>query len=157
MIGIMGGTFDPIHYGHLRPAFETARALGLERLHVVPCGEPPHRAAPRTAAGHRLEMAKIACAGEPRFHVDDREVGRGGPSYTVDTLRELRGEYGSERPLCLILGLDAFRALEGVSKLRPGDRSRMNSAAVRIGASLPYVEAAAAPSQVQPARGRRRT
>src|SRR5512139_463856 len=105
-IGIFGGTFDPIHFGHLRLAEEMAEAVGLERVLFIPAGQPPHRGAPRTAAAHRLEMVRRAVAGNPRFEVDPREVNRLRPSYTVDTLGELRAELGNERPLWLLLGAD---------------------------------------------------
>ena len=107
-IGILGGTFDPIHYGHLRLAEEMAEAIGLERVLFIPAGQPPHRGVPRTAAIHRLEMARRAIAGNPLFAVDAREVQRPRPSYTVDTLTDLRAELGNDQPLWLLLGADAF-------------------------------------------------
>ncbi|HMA11636.1 MAG TPA: nicotinate-nucleotide adenylyltransferase [Steroidobacteraceae bacterium] len=110
-IGIFGGTFDPIHFGHLRLAEEMAEAIGLDRVLFIPAGQPPHRGAPRTAAAHRLEMVRRAVAGNPRFEADAREVNRPCPSYTVDTLSELRAELGNERPLWLLLGADAFLGL----------------------------------------------
>lgn len=109
----MGGTFDPIHYGHLRLAEEMGEAIGIERVLFVPAGRPPHREAPCTAASHRLEMVRRAVAGNPRFAVDEREVQRPHPSYTVDTLSALRAELGKERPLWLLLGADAFFGLTG--------------------------------------------
>ncbi len=112
-IGILGGTFDPVHFGHLRLAEEMAEALGLERVLFIPAGQPPHRAPPGTAALHRLEMVRRAVAGNPRFVVDAREVQRPQPSYTVDTLTALRAELGSGQPLWLLLGSDAFRGLPG--------------------------------------------
>jgi len=110
-LGVFGGTFDPIHYGHLRLAEDMADALGLERVRFVPAGQPPHRAAPRTAARHRLEMVRRAVAGNPRFELDARELERDAPSYTVDTLTALRAELGDARPLWLLLGADAFLGL----------------------------------------------
>ncbi|MGA9165389.1 MAG: nicotinate-nucleotide adenylyltransferase [Thiobacillus sp.] len=110
-IGIFGGTFDPIHFGHLRLAEEMAEGLGLSQVRFIPAGQPPHRGAPRTAASHRLEMARRAIAGNPRFAVDAREVLRPDPSYTVDTLTALRTELGDEQPLWLLLGADAFLGL----------------------------------------------
>lgn len=107
-IGILGGTFDPIHYGHLRLAEELADALQLETVRLVPCGTPPHRGAPQAAAEHRLAMARLAAADNPRLVVDEREVRRPGPGYTFDTLSELRAEAGDARPLVLLLGTDAF-------------------------------------------------
>ncbi|MFP5410050.1 MAG: nicotinate-nucleotide adenylyltransferase [Gammaproteobacteria bacterium] len=109
--GVFGGTFDPIHYGHLRLAEDMADALGLERVLFIPAGQPPHRGAPRTEARHRLEMVRRAIAGNPRFALDAREVERDAPSYTVDTLTALRAELGAARPLWLLLGADAFLGL----------------------------------------------
>jgi nicotinate-nucleotide adenylyltransferase len=111
-IGILGGTFDPIHYGHLRLAQELADGLGLAQVRFIPAGEPWHRAAPRAPAGRRLEMARLACAGNPLFMVDEREVASRAPGYTVDTLTALRAELGHAQPLCLLLGADAFLGLE---------------------------------------------
>ncbi|MFO8024210.1 nicotinate-nucleotide adenylyltransferase [Thiohalophilus sp.] len=113
MIGLLGGTFDPIHFGHLRPALEIYQALGLRELRFIPSAEPPHRDKPRASALQRLMMVRAAIAEQPGFVIDDRELRRTGPSYMVDTLHSLREELGSETPLCLILGLDAFLGLEG--------------------------------------------
>ena len=110
-IGIFGGTFDPIHFGHLRLAEEMAEGIGLSQVVFIPAGQPPHRGAPRTAATHRLEMVRRAAAGNPRFTVDAREVESPRPSYTVDTLTALRAELGDEQPLWLLLGADAFLEL----------------------------------------------
>ncbi len=115
MIGIYGGTFDPIHYGHLRPALDVYQALPFSEIRFVPCGEPAHRNAPLTDAAHRLAMLRMALANQPAFKVDDRELHRKGPSYMVDTLTELRAEYGKQ-PLCLIIGFDAFLGLESWSR-----------------------------------------
>jgi nicotinate-nucleotide adenylyltransferase len=110
-IGVMGGTFDPIHLGHLRLAEEMAEALDLDQVRFIPAGQPPHRDMPRTSASHRLEMVRRAVAGNPRFTVDAREVEKPAPSYTVDTLTALRAELGPDRPLWLLLGADAFAGL----------------------------------------------
>jgi len=115
-IGILGGTFDPIHHGHLRLAEEAADACGLARVLLIPAASPNLRAAPRTPAEHRLEMTRIAAQGNPRLAVDGRELEREGTSYTVDTLLELRGEFGGQAPLCLILGADAFLRLPAWSR-----------------------------------------
>ncbi len=109
-LGVFGGTFDPIHYGHLRTAFELLQALRLGEMRFVPAGDPPHRAPPRATARLRLELVRAATADQPGFVVDDREVLREGPSYTVLTLRELRAEHPL-RPLCLAIGMDAFAGL----------------------------------------------
>jgi nicotinate-nucleotide adenylyltransferase len=107
-IGIFGGTFDPIHYGHLRLAEELAEHARLEEVRFIPTGSPPHRTAPGAAPEHRLAMAKLATADNPLFRVDDRETRRSGPAYTHDTLSELRQQLGARRPLALLLGADAF-------------------------------------------------
>lgn len=109
-IGVFGGTFDPIHFGHLRTAFELLHSLRLAEVRLVPAGLPPHRGAPACDARHRLAMVRAAIADQPGLVVDDREIHREGPSYTVDTLRELRAE-AATRPLCLIVGMDAFLGL----------------------------------------------
>ncbi len=111
-LGIFGGTFDPIHYGHLRPAREAMTALGLREMRFIPAANPPHRRAPQAAASDRLAMVRLAIADQTGFVVDDRELKRGGPSYTVLTLEELRAELGNEIPLCLLIGADAFTGFE---------------------------------------------
>ena len=110
-IGIFGGTFDPIHYGHLRLAQEIAESLRLAEIRLIPGGTPPHRAAPQVNSQQRLEMVRLAAAGNPLLTVDDREVKRSGPAYTIETLTELRREAGATRPLCVLLGADAFLEL----------------------------------------------
>jgi nicotinate-nucleotide adenylyltransferase len=110
-IGIFGGTFDPVHYGHLRLAQELGESLRLAEVRIVPAATPPHRAAPQVTAAQRLEMVRLAVAGNPLLSVDDREFRRSGPGYTFDTLKELRQNLGASRPLCLLLGADAFLEL----------------------------------------------
>jgi nicotinate-nucleotide adenylyltransferase len=109
-IGLFGGTFDPLHYGHLRTAFELWQALRLSEVRFMPTGSPPHREQPHVPAQLRLAMVQAAVADQSAFVVDDREVRRTGVSYSVDTLTELRQEY-PERSLCLLLGMDAFLGL----------------------------------------------
>ncbi|MEO1119568.1 MAG: nicotinate-nucleotide adenylyltransferase [Pseudomonadota bacterium] len=109
-IGIFGGTFDPVHFGHLRSAFELKQALSLAQIRFIPCGNPPHRAAPIAEAALRVEMLRCATRQRPGFVVDDREVQRPGLSYTVDTLDSLREEFPAT-PLCLIVGMDSFLSL----------------------------------------------
>ena len=109
-IGIFGGTFDPIHYGHLRTAFELLQTLPLGEVRFIPCGDPPHRGVTFAPAALRLDMVRRATRDEPNFVVDDRELRREGPSYSVDTLVSLREEF-SGRSLCLITGMDAFLGL----------------------------------------------
>ncbi len=109
-MGIFGGTFDPIHYAHLRTAFELQQALRLKEIRFLPAGNPPHRDQPVADAQLRLKMVELATAGQAGFLVDDREVRKEGPSYSVETLGELRHEY-PDRSLCLIVGMDAFLSL----------------------------------------------
>jgi nicotinate-nucleotide adenylyltransferase len=109
-IGIFGGTFDPVHVGHLRTAFELQQALKLGEVRFLPTGNPPHREQPVADANLRLAMVRAAVADQPGFVVDDREVRRSGVSYSVDTLGELRRDF-PDRSLCLLLGMDAFLGL----------------------------------------------
>jgi nicotinate-nucleotide adenylyltransferase len=109
-IGVLGGTFNPVHVAHLRLAQELAQSLGLVQVRFIPAGTPPHRNAPRVEGRHRLEMVRLAIAGNPLFEADGREIRRTGPSYTFDTLTELRADFG-DRALCLLMGTDAFSAL----------------------------------------------
>ncbi len=110
MIGILGGTFDPIHYGHLRTALDVQQRLSLDEVRFIPCGEPAHRNAPIAEPLQRLAMVRAAIAGQARFTADDREIRRDGPSYMVDTLISLKQDFKTES-LCLILGTDAFNGL----------------------------------------------
>jgi nicotinate-nucleotide adenylyltransferase len=109
-IGIFGGTFDPIHLGHLRTAFELWQALKLTEVRFVPAATTPGREQPLADGALRLRMVEAAISEEPAFVVDDREVRRAGVSYSVDTLTELRSEF-PDRSLCLLLGMDAFLGL----------------------------------------------
>lgn len=109
-MGIFGGTFDPIHYGHLRTAFELMEALHLPEIRFMPAGTPPHREQALAPAEIRLDMVRKATEGQPGFVVDDRELNREGPSYSRDTLLDLRAEY-AHRSLCLVVGMDAFLGL----------------------------------------------
>jgi nicotinate-nucleotide adenylyltransferase len=111
MIGIFGGTFDPIHYGHLRPAQEAVQKLALAELRLIPAAQPPHRPAPQASAMQRLTMVELAIRDLPGFRVDDQELRRGGLSFTVLTLESLRTELG-KTPLCLLIGADQFRSFE---------------------------------------------
>lgn len=117
-IGILGGTFDPIHFGHLRMAQELSEGLGLDAVHFIPAACPPHRAAPQENSQQRGEMVRLAIVGNPQFLLDPREFERGGPSYMVDTLTSLRTEFGKETSLFLLLGTDAFLGLPGWHRWR---------------------------------------
>jgi nicotinate-nucleotide adenylyltransferase len=110
-IGILGGTFDPIHYGHLRLAEEILELADLKQIRFIPTGTPPHRDVPQVSAQHRSAMVQLAIADQPAFVLDGREVKRITLCYTVDTLRELRTELGAAQPLCLLMGGDAFLQL----------------------------------------------
>ena len=92
-IGMFGGTFDPIHYGHLRTAFEMLQALKFDEIRFVPCGDPPHRGKTFADARLRFRMVEAAIAGQAGFVSDDRELRRDGPSYSIDTLVGLREEF----------------------------------------------------------------
>ncbi|CAG0972542.1 nicotinate-nucleotide adenylyltransferase [Methylophilaceae bacterium] len=112
LVGILGGTFDPIHYGHLRMAEELADILSLDTVRFIPAATPPHRQQPGTIAAHRAAMVGLAVAGNPRFIMDERELHRDGVSYTIDTIISLREELGKETAICLIMGSDAFVRLD---------------------------------------------
>lgn len=110
-IGILGGTFDPIHVGHLALARSAQVALDFDEIRFLPTGISWQKSDTATSASNRLEMVRLAVAGRPGWVVDDREVRRGGNSYTVDTLKELRGELGGDTVLVLLLGSDQLRNL----------------------------------------------
>lgn len=109
-VGILGGTFDPIHYGHLRTALELRERLGLDHVRFIPCNDPPTTKSPLMDAHTRLRMVERATESEDDFIVDTREIKRGGVSYTVDTLASLRADFPGT-PLALIMGMDAFLTL----------------------------------------------
>lgn len=110
-VGVFGGTFDPVHLGHLRLAEEAREAFGLDRVLWIPAGRPPHRNPPVAAAEHRLSMVELAVAGNGTFVTEAGELGTAMPSYTIDTLGRLRRHLGAERPLVLLVGADAFKGL----------------------------------------------
>jgi len=111
MIGILGGTFDPIHFGHLRMAQELAESLKLSEVRFIPAATPPLKIQPIASASDRAAMLRLAIADAPKFRLDERELKRSGTSYTIDTLLSLREELGADVPLCLLLGADAFLGL----------------------------------------------
>jgi len=149
LIGILGGTFDPIHLGHLRLAEEVREALDLKQVRFVPAFQPPHRRMPIASAQHRLAMVSQAVQDNPHFMVDTREYARGGASWMVDTCASLRDEQG-DRPLVLMMGMDAFngftrwRAWQQILELvhlaiatRPGARAEDEAAELLVARSCP--------------------
>lgn len=110
-IGILGGTFDPIHYGHLRPALDVAQQLGLAHIRLIPNANPPHREQPQATAEQRLAMLNLAVKDNEQFVIDDCELQREGLSYTIDTLQSLRQDF-PETPLYLLVGTDAFMGIQ---------------------------------------------
>ena len=109
-LAILGGTFDPVHNAHLRVAWEAAELLDAE-VRLVPANVPPHRDQPIADANERAAILRAALLGQDRLVLDERELGREGPSWTIDTLIDLRDEIGAERPLVLLVGADAFLGL----------------------------------------------
>lgn len=114
-IGILGGTFDPVHFGHLRTGLDVVEQLGLAQLRLMPCAIPPHRIEPVAAASERRLMLELAIKNHPKLVVDDRELSREEPSYTVDTLLSLREDY-PDNPLFVLMGTDAFCSLPSWSR-----------------------------------------
>lgn len=111
LLALFGGTFDPIHYGHLQPVENLAAEVGLDKVILLPNNVPPHRPQPQATSEQRLEMVKLAVAGNPLFAVDDRELRVKTPSYTVETLEILRQEQGNKRPLAFIIGQDSLLSI----------------------------------------------
>ncbi|GKT12520.1 MAG: nicotinate-nucleotide adenylyltransferase [Thiomicrorhabdus sp.] len=143
-IGINGGTFDPIHYGHLRPALEVQQRLGLEQVLFVPCYQPVHRNQPHVSAKQRCEMVELAIANQPSFKLETYEIDQGGPSYMVQTLAALKLRMPDDS-LVLMMGTDAFVKFhkwndwQGILKLanivvmhRPGEPVPMNCSSGKI-------------------------
>jgi nicotinate-nucleotide adenylyltransferase len=118
VIGLFGGTFDPIHYGHLRLAEEAREQLDLATVRFIPAGQPPHRDRPGASAADRLAMTGLAIADNPAFALDPAEALTRAPSYTISTLERLRAELGPRQPLVLLLGRDAFLGLPGWRRWR---------------------------------------
>ena len=110
LLGILGGTFDPVHFGHLRPALDVKQALDLEQVRFLPNSIPPHREQPWLDSATRRSLLELALQEMPCFELDCRELEREGKSYMVDTLASLRADF-PDHHLCLILGMDAFAGL----------------------------------------------
>lgn len=111
MIGVLGGTFDPVHFGHIKPALQLLRELPFSEIRFIPCAVPAHRSPPIASPAQRWAMLKIVIGRQSGLRLDDRELRREGPSYSVDTLLELREELGQTVPIGLIMGMDAFAGL----------------------------------------------
>jgi nicotinate-nucleotide adenylyltransferase len=135
-VGVLGGTFDPIHYGHLRFVDDARTALALSEVRLIPAGRPPHRAQPVASAADRLAMARLGAAEFSSIAVDDRESRRAGPSYTVLTLIDLRAELGCT-PIVLLLGADAFASLPSWHRWRELFGLAHLAVAARPGANEP--------------------
>ena len=108
LVGILGGTFNPIHYGHLRMAQELTDDLGIDEVRFIPSANPPHKDSVTVSAEHRAAMVQLAIADNPLFTLDKRELEREGASYTIDTLISLREELGNDTAICLMMGSDSF-------------------------------------------------
>jgi nicotinate-nucleotide adenylyltransferase len=143
MIGILGGTFDPIHLGHIEPAFDLLRALPLQELRFVLVQIPSHRDLPRASAKHRWRMLELALKGKASLIADDCELRREGPSYTVDTLLDLRAQVGEAQTLCLIMGADAFANFTSWHRWQDILQLANLVVTTRPGAQLPSTGAAA--------------
>ncbi|QKJ86362.1 nicotinate-nucleotide adenylyltransferase [Paramixta manurensis] len=141
---LLGGTFDPIHFGHLRPVEALASQVGLQQVTLLPNNVPPHRPQPEASPAQRVEMVKLAVTGQPLFNLDQRELQRQTPSYTIETLEDLREERGEQQPLAFIIGQDSllslhkwhrWQALLDVCHLlvckRPGYSAQMETAALQ--------------------------
>lgn len=111
LIGILGGTFDPVHLGHVALAEAAIEGLPLAEVLWLPSGSPGHRDAPVASARDRVAMLRLATAGNPRYRIDESELGRGEPTYTVHTLTRMRAQLGAAQPLVLLLGSDSFLSL----------------------------------------------
>jgi nicotinate-nucleotide adenylyltransferase len=112
-IGLFGGTFDPIHFGHLRAALEVKEGFGLDRVYLIPAAVPPHKAGDGVApAADRLRMVELAVEDEPGLKPSDVEIRRSGPSYTIDTVRHFQREFGGTAEIFLIVGVDAFLEID---------------------------------------------
>lgn len=146
---IYGGTFDPIHHGHLRLAVELRECLDIPQIALVPCHIPPHRQSPGASSDRRLELLGLAIAEEPGLVVDDRELKREGASYTADTLRQLREEIGPDEPLAMVVGTDSFAGFDSWREWETIPRLAHIIVVVRPGSDVP---AGSAPAELMAAR-----
>ena len=111
LCAIYGGTFDPIHYGHLKSVEALAKLAALHQVTIMPNNVPPHRPQPEASSQQRKKMVELAIAGNPLFRLDARELQRSTPSYTVETLEQIRAEHGPEQPLAFVIGQDSLLSL----------------------------------------------
>ncbi len=132
-----GGTFDPIHHGHLRLAVELKECLQVSEIALVPCHIPPHRESPGASSDRRLELLRLAVAQEPGLVVDDRELSRAGASYTADTLRQIRDEIGPDEPLVMVVGTDSFAGFDRWREWESIPRLAHIIVVVRPGSDIP--------------------
>ncbi len=112
LCALYGGTFDPVHYGHLKPVEALAKEVALHQVTIIPNNVPPHRPQPEADSQQRKAMVELAIAGHPLFKLDDRELQRPTPSYTVETLEQIRREQGARQPLAFIIGQDSLLSLQ---------------------------------------------
>lgn len=110
-VAIMGGTFDPIHNGHLRTAVEVLDRYQYSELRLIPCFQPVHKNRPGVTPQQRLDMVRLAISSHENLSVDSREIEREGPSYSIETLRDIRADIGPDEPLIMVLGMDSFLSL----------------------------------------------
>jgi len=144
-IGILGGTFDPIHYGHINSAVQTAKWLQLNQIVLMPCHIPPHKNSPSATAKQRAEMVSLVCKEQPIFTLDDRELKRSTPSFTIDTLKELKAN-NANTIIYFFIGMDSLlnfttwvqwqeilKLCHLVVSARPGyDLTRLNQATKKL-------------------------
>ncbi|QDQ27222.1 nicotinate-nucleotide adenylyltransferase [Chitinimonas arctica] len=147
--GLFGGTFDPIHYGHLRIAEEFADALALDQVRLMPTANPPHRSGALASNAQRLEMVRLAIADNPRLAADDRELRRDGTCYTIDTLSEMRAALGPSAPLAWLIGADSFLSLDRWHRWRELFDLGCLAVACRPGFELAHWKEVAAPALVK--------
>ncbi|MDI9246229.1 nicotinate-nucleotide adenylyltransferase [Marinobacter sp. CHS3-4] len=140
---IYGGTFDPIHHGHLRLAIELKECLGTAEIALVPCHIPPHRQSPGAGSDQRLDLLQLAVSDEPGLVVDERELEREGASYTADTLRQIRSEIGQDKPLAMVVGTDSFASFDRWREWEAIPQLAHIIVVVRPGSDIPAGSAAA--------------
>lgn len=136
-IGVFGGTFDPVHNAHIQMALSALSKLDLDEVRLIPCHQPPHRDQPQLTSRQRLHLLELATAHHPSLLVDDRELKRSGPSWTVDTLRDLRQEFGEQVSIVLLMGADAYSSLNSWHQWQQLPKLAHIAVFLRPGYSLP--------------------